>query len=128
MKPSILVDTNILIDHLRGRPAATDFLKSLIKDEIKLSCSVITRIELLAGMRFGEGKQINTLLKIFDELPVDNAIAEIAGKYMNEFMKSHALTTADAIIAATVKKYGSTLYTLNIKHFPMSDISVKSPY
>lgn len=128
MKPAFLIDTNILIDHLRGKPDATTFLKSLIKDEARLICSVITRIELLAGMRYGEGNQINALMQIFDEIPVDDATAEIAGKYMNEFMKSHGITTADAIIAATAKIHGSTLYTLNTKHFPMTDINVKSPY
>lgn len=128
MQSSALIDTNILIDHLRGRPSATDFLKSLIINETKLVCSVITHIELLAGMRSGEDKQIRSLLQIFDEAQVDIAIAELAGKYMNLFMKSHGLTAGDAILAATAKKMSTVLYTLNAKHFPMSDICVTIPY
>lgn len=128
MLPSALIDTNILIDHLRGKPSATDFLKSLIMDEIKLVCSVITRVELLAGMRSGEDKQIRGLLQLFEEVPVDVAAAELAGKYMNLYMKSHGLTAGDAILAATAKKTGAALYTLNAKHFPMADICVEVPY
>ncbi|MFY9271111.1 MAG: hypothetical protein WAO55_15315 [Candidatus Manganitrophaceae bacterium] len=37
---NIVVDTDILIDFLRGREAARDFLSSLI-DEATLYCSVI---------------------------------------------------------------------------------------
>ncbi|NJD03094.1 MAG: type II toxin-antitoxin system VapC family toxin [Ruminiclostridium sp.] len=128
MQTSALIDTNVLIDHLRGRPSATDFLKSLIIDETKLVCSVITRVELLAGMRPGEDKGIRSLLQILDEAPVDIAVAELAGKYMNLYMKSHGLTAGDAILAATAKKLDITLYTINVKHFPMADIRVEAPY
>lgn len=128
MKFSFLIDTNILIDHLRGKPTATYFLRSLIIDEAKLVCSIITRIELLAGMRSGEDNKIKSLLQMFEEAPVDHSTADIAGEYMLNYMKSHGLTTADAIIAATAKNLGCTLYTLNVKHFPMKDIKVKVPY
>ncbi len=128
MQSSALIDTNLLIDHLRGKSAATDFLKALILDECKLICSVITRIELLAGMRPNEDMQIRSLLQIFEEAPVDPAVAELAGKYMSLFMKSHSLTVGDAILAATARKLGITLYTLNLKHFPMTDIDIEAPY
>ena len=128
MQASALIDTNILIDHLCGKSSSTDFLKSLIIDETKLVCSVITHVELLAGICPNEDKQIRTLLQIFEEVPMDLAVAEFAGKYMNLFMKSHSLTAGDAILAATAKKLGITLHTLNGKHFPMTDIQVNVPY
>lgn len=128
MQTSALIDTNILIDHLRGKSSSTDFLKSLIMDETKLVCSVITNIELIAGMRIGEEKQIRALLQIFEEIPVDIAVSDIAGEYMNIFMKSHGITVGDAILAATAKRRGITLYTLNAKHFPMNDIKIEVPY
>ena len=123
-----VLDTNILIDHLRGKQSSTDFIKSLIADETKLLCSVITRIEILAGIRPGEENSINSLLKIFYEINVDTTIANLAGKYLNLYMKSHSLTPVDAIIAASAKKYNSIIYTLNVKHFPMEDIDVVIPY
>ena len=128
MQSSALIDTNILIDHLRGKSSSTDFLKSLIINETKLICSVITHIELMAGMRSSEEKQIRSLLQIFEEISVDVAVADLAGKYMNLFIKSHGLTAGDAILAATAKKMSITLYTLNAKHFPMADIKIEVPY
>lgn len=123
-----IIDTNILIDHLRGKQSSTDFLKALIANETTLLCSVITRIEILAGARPGEENSINSLLKIFDEVNVDTVIANLAGKYLNQYMKSHGLTPADAIIAASAKKCNATVYSLNIRHFPMTDIDVVVPY
>ncbi len=125
---NFLLDTNILIAHLRGKPTATYFLRSLIIDEAKPVCSIITRIELLAGMRSDEDDKIKSLLQMFEEAPVDHSIADIASEYMMNYMKSHGLTTADAIIAATAKKLGCTLCTLNVKRFPMEDIKIKAPY
>lgn len=126
--PFALIDTNILIDHLRGKQSSTEFLTTLIKNEKKLLCSVITRLELFSGIRPGEEDFINSLLRIFQETNVDSAIADIAGKYMNQYMKSHGLTPVDAILAATAKKMNIPLYTLNKKHFPMTDIIVEVPY
>lgn len=128
MQYSALIDTNLLIDHLCGKPMATDFLKSLIFNENKLFCSVITRIELLAGMRPSEDMQIRSLLQIFEEVPVDHTVAGLAGKYMNQYMKSHCLMVGDAILAATARKLNITIYTLNVKHFPMTDILIEVPY
>ena len=46
-----LIDTNILIDHLKGRPEARACLQECLQQKLKMACSVITRIELLSGMR-----------------------------------------------------------------------------
>ncbi|HEY8500283.1 MAG TPA: PIN domain-containing protein, partial [Clostridia bacterium] len=55
-------------------------------------------------------------------------IAEIAGRYLNKYRKSHGINMADAIIAATAKLTDSKLYTLNMKNYPMNDIEVIKPY
>jgi len=125
---SVLVDTNILIDHLRGKVAATEFLKDSVLQNNKLFCSVITRIELMSGMRPGETPAIKKLLESFEEVEVTIEIADIAGLYMNKYAKSHGMNAADAIIAASAKHVNAQLYTLNTKHFPMKDIKILNPY
>jgi len=127
MKP-VLIDTNILVDHLRGNAAAVSFLSGLIDKRQTAYCSTITRIELLAGMRTNEEKAIRSLLDVFEEIDAGRNIAEIAGHYMRKYAGSHSLNAADAIIAATAKHAGAILYTLNSKHFPMDDIDVLKPY
>jgi hypothetical protein len=46
-----LVDTTIAVDHLRGEPAATELLSSLIDAGVDLVTSELVRFELLAGVR-----------------------------------------------------------------------------
>ena len=47
---SVVVDTDILINFLRGRETARGFL-SLLVNEATLYCSVITVAEIFSGMR-----------------------------------------------------------------------------
>ena len=124
----VLIDTNILVDHLRGKPEATHFLISSITSQNKVLCSVITRIELMCGMKTSEESIINKLLQTFEEIEVTKKVAIVAGSYMNKYAKSYGINAADAIIAATAKYYNANLYTLNLKHFPMKDINVEAPY
>lgn len=128
MTESILIDTNIIIDHLRGKSAALEFLELNIKDGKKLLLSVIARVELMSGMRPDEEAKIESFLSIFEEVVINRDVAVIAGRYMNTYARSHGLNTADAIIAASAKFRSATLYTLNIKHFPLDDIRVLRPY
>jgi predicted nucleic acid-binding protein len=124
----ILIDTDVLVDHLRDKQDATNFLIETIKSGVGLSFSVITRIELFSGIRESEKKAIDSLLSSMQSIPVTDEIAEISGEYLRAFRKSHSLTIPDAIIAASAKYKKIALVTLNIKHFPMKDIEVIRPY
>lgn len=46
-----LIDTNILIDHLRGDRVSTEFLLQIEQGQARASVSVITEYELLAVPR-----------------------------------------------------------------------------
>ncbi|MCR4432245.1 MAG: type II toxin-antitoxin system VapC family toxin [Tepidanaerobacteraceae bacterium] len=122
-----LIDTNIFIDHLKGKKAAKETLKSL-SEAGEVYYSVVTRIELLACIREKETEDVENLLEIYKEKDVNREIGERAGRYMHEFFKSHALNIGDAIIAATADYLDAELITLNIKHFPMKDLKIKKPY
>jgi predicted nucleic acid-binding protein len=124
----ILFDTNILIDYLKGKQEAKLILKQCIDFKIQVSCSVITRIELLSGMRSGEERQLESFLSGFEKIDVTDKIAKFAGVFMNIYRKSHGINIADAIIAASAKSINAKLYTLNKKHYPMVDIEVIKPY
>lgn len=123
-----LFDTNILIDYLKGKPAATSLLKQSLQEGQILACSLISIVEILSGARPGEEQVLRDFLGAFDRIGLDDIIAEAAGRYMNLYRKSHGINTAYAIIAASALVRGATLYTLNEKHFPMNDIKVIKPY
>ncbi len=123
-----LFDTNVLIDHLKGKKEATDLLTKSAVNKGLLVCSVISVIELKTGMRQDEEQQLARFMMAFDKKEVTVGIADIAGTYMNLYGKSHGINMADAIIAATARSSGAKLYTLNRKHYPMTDIDIVKPY
>ena len=123
-----IFDTNILIDHLKGRQEASSILLSCIKSDVVPACSAITVIELLCGMRPHEKEQLDYFLSGFEKVTVDNTLAELAGLYFNRYRKSYGINIADAIVAASAKILNAKLYTLNMKHFPMDDIEIVRPY
>jgi len=120
-----LIDTTILVAHLRGREDARRYLKSI---EGAKSVSVVSRAELFAGVSDEEDQQeVETLLSVFRAYEVTALIAERGGFFKRDYQPSHGTGIADALIAATADVRNERLVTLNEKHFPMlEDIIV--PY
>jgi predicted nucleic acid-binding protein len=128
MPKSLLIDSDILIDHLRKEKKALDFLDVEIEKGGLLFLSVISRAEIYAGIRKGEDEIVSSLFEIITPVNVDAAIADKAGEYLRRFSKSHALNIGDAVIAATASEMELSLVTRNVKHYPMKDIAVLKPY
>lgn len=128
MQKSLIIDSDILIDHLRKDKNALAYLTAEIEKESLLFVSVISRSEIFAGIRTGEEDTVNSLLVLLTPVNVDMAIADKAGEYMRKFNKSHTVNIGDALIAATAKEMQLTLVTRNFKHYPMKDIELLKPY
>lgn len=117
---TILVDTSILIDHLRGHDAARLALWSAAESGERLVASVVTKVEILAGMRTAEEHATRDLFAALDWIAVDEDIAEGAGRLANRYLPSHpGVDPVDYIIAATTGHLGARLWTRNLRHFPM---------
>lgn len=123
-----LIDTDILIDHFHGHQAALDFITQQLVAGETLAISVVTVTEFSGGMRPGEEAPTERLLALFTILNIDEAVARQAGQYLREYRRNHRLELGDALIAATAHHAGAELITRNVKHYPMSDISVLAPY
>ncbi|MCK4761585.1 MAG: type II toxin-antitoxin system VapC family toxin [Candidatus Aminicenantes bacterium] len=120
-----LVDTDVLVDFLRGEEKAVDFVK---RDSKKILISAITAAELYAAVREnGERRELDEFVEIFAVLPVTPGIAVKGGLFKRDFFKSFRIGLADAIIAATAEIHEADLKTLNSKHFPMFK-GLKPPY
>lgn len=117
---TVLVDTDILINFLRGREKVRQFLFSLL-DDAAISCSAITVAEIFAGMRASEVQKTRDLMDNLDVIPVTREIAEQAGRYKGS-IKSHSLELDDCIIAASAFVGKAVLATGNGRHYPMEDI------
>lgn len=120
-----LVDSDILIDALRGHAGARDFLR---KHMGVLAISVLSVAELHAGARNKkEEKQLAGFLSLFSCHPVGIEIAHLGGHYRQRYGKSHGTGLVDAMIAATTQLLDIPLVTRNKKHYPMLD-TVYTPY
>lgn len=112
-----LIDTDVLIDYLRGYPEARS-LFDLLPDDCALS--TVTVAELHAGVREGVERQaLVALLDTFELIGLSAAIAIQGGILRRDWGKSHGPGLNDALIAATALASGRVLLTLNAKHFPM---------
>ena len=121
----LLLDTNVIIDHLRGQVDAMAFIRGLHAPPLT---SVVVVAELYAGVRDGtERTRLEEFLSGLEIVPRSRAAAIEGGLYRRAFAKNHNVGLDDALIAATAEIECATLVTLNRKHFPMlADIVV--PY
>ena len=117
MEGKLVLDTDVVIDYLRGQPEAVLFFKNN-SDRSILSAIVVA--ELYAGVRGdSEEQMLDRLLSIHPIIPVTAEIAKAGGLLRRKFGKSHGVDVADAILAATAQAENAELATLNVKHYPM---------
>ncbi len=117
---NILIDTDILINFLRGREKSKEFLSSVI-DDAAVYCSAITIAEIFAGMKEHEREKTEELVDSLNIIDVNREIAEKAGSYKNS-IKRQSMELDDCIVAATAFTKQAVLATGNGKHYPMMDI------
>jgi len=116
----LLLDTNILIDVLRGEAIALAWLEQQEHPAI----SVISWIEVLVGCRGGESDRVRAWLDTFPRLPIDDAIALESVR----LRQRHGLKIPDAIILATARCADLSLATRNSRDFPLTLGGVLHPY
>ncbi|MCB0860013.1 MAG: type II toxin-antitoxin system VapC family toxin [Solirubrobacterales bacterium] len=123
-----LLDTSVVVDHLRGRTEAVRLLTGLAEDRVPLLASEVTRFELAAGVRDEEEDKLERFFGAVEWIPVGEAVSRLAGDLARKFRQSHGgIDTADYLIAATTLLAGADLLTINVRHFPMIRDLV-SPY
>lgn len=113
----ILVDTDILVDVLRGRPDTAETLDRVALND-KLATSIVTKMELIAGCRNkDELRYVGRLLEHFEIVLINEDVSEAAARLLEEYRLSQGLLIPDALIAATALCRGTALLTRNRKHF-----------
>ena len=120
-----LIDTDILIEHLRGKINISSIVGNFSNNIYYIS--VISIAEIYSFLFTQEYQAVDELIRIMTVINIDSLVSKTAGKYRMLYYKSHNLTIPDALIAATAKINGLALITRNIRHFPMDDIIKISP-
>ena len=115
-----LFDTNILIDFLRGLPAARDEL-SLYPDK---AISIITWMEVMAGAPASAALATRAFLDGFTLIALDTKVAERAVTLRQDYR----LKLPGAIIWASAQVQAMLLVTRDARGFPTGDPGVRMPY
>ena len=124
----ILVDSDVLIAHLRGRAEATDWLLRARRDQGRLQASAVSVAVVGGGIRSGERRVVSRLLSTLQVWPVDEPVAWAAAELTRTYRRSHSgIGLGDYLIAATALVGGFELATLNVRHFPMF-AGLRSPF
>jgi len=76
----VLLDTSVLVDHLRGDPRAVRLLDEWVRAERQLWSVTVVRTEVQAGMRKGEERATTALLDALRWQDVTVEIADRAGE------------------------------------------------
>ena len=122
----ILIDSDVLIDVLRGQKDVAEALAGVLREH-RVGCSVVTVAELFGGMRPAEERATRVLISQVRLFPVSSKVAELAGRFLNEFGRSHGVDIADALIGATSVIEESRLWTWNRRHYPAPRIRFWKP-
>lgn len=124
-----LLDSDVLIEYLRGRPQTISYLESLAESSsAPLRISVISVAELFAGVKGDrELSDLEVFLNAFEVVPLTPDMGREGGLLRLVYRPGQGLSLADALIAATAQAIGAILVTFNRRHYPMLE-RVEVPY
>ena len=123
--PRLLLDSTVLIDALRGRPAAAR-LAGLRRLGVEPWVCAISVEEIWRGLRSGEESIAQRLFQGLRLAPLGVAEGRRAGTWRREFAeRGVTLHQADCLIAASATGVGAAIATANIDDFPMTGVAVE---
>ncbi len=113
----LILDTGVLISHLRNIPGVKQLLLRLAQRFI-LSISAVTVVEIWQGAKPDEVESTKKFLQGFKLISLNGELAEKSGKLLAELKyKGFTIDFADAVIASTARQLESPVLTTNSKHF-----------
>lgn len=117
-----LLDSDVIIWHLRGRKEVTEMLRELQRSGVP-ACSALSILEVQLGVKEGEEQKTDRFLGSLKVLDVNREIATNTAKLIREYRaKGTTLDLPDAIIASTCMIHDLILVTYNTKHYPIAEL------
>lgn len=123
----VLLDTDVLIEVLRGRRRVAKAILELEAAGTRTYACAVSWAEVHAGLRPGEEALTHAFLGQRAEVVIDVDTGRRAGEYLARYGKSHGLEIADALVAAAATTSGLTLWTLSRRDYPMPDLRFYAP-
>jgi predicted nucleic acid-binding protein len=120
----VVLDSTVLIDYLRGRPAVSK-VEALLAAGDDPATTAINVEEIVRGLRPAELPAAEALFTGLVLLPITADVAKMAGSWRRKFAgRGVTLAQADCLIAAATAAESGRLATGNPKHFPMAELTV----
>ena len=118
-----LLDTDTVIDFLKGYASTIEFINGLFwQGDTLCTCDVVIA-EAFAGLHPHQREQGEPLLDSLRFLPISLGAARQAGLWRSEFARrGWQLSTTDCLIAAIAVEHRTRLITANIRHYPMDEV------
>src|SRR5699024_6967546 len=111
-----------------GHESATVLIEDLLRSDVPVVASELTRFELLAGVRPDEHTDLEAFFLVVDWVPVTEEVVRRAGSYARRHREAHSgIGSVDYLIAGTATVLRAELLTVNVRHFPMFD-GLQAPY
>ena len=121
----VLLDTTVLIDYLRGKPAVERVDALLARGDMPCTSPVNVE-EIVRGLHSSEAAAAERLFDGLRIVPIGRAEGHQAGEWRRRFAAQGAtLSQADCLIAAAAQSVAALLATGNPRHFPMREIEVQ---
>lgn len=115
---TVLVDTDIAIDFLRGAEYARNLMLKLW-DTDAAYLSILSAYELYAGMKEDEVVDTENFINACNIEPVTSTITKKAGEaYRLHRKRGITLTSIDCLVYATASVRGHRIATRNKDHYP----------
>ncbi|HSU34155.1 MAG TPA: PIN domain-containing protein [Propionibacteriaceae bacterium] len=119
-----VLDSTVLIDYLRGRPAVARIASLRDLGDVPATTALNVE-EIVRGLKPTEAAAAGMLFSGLVVLPIERASAWQAGVWRREFAsRGTTLSQADCLIAATAAAHGASLATGNPEDFPMPELDV----
>ncbi len=116
--PRVLIDTSVIIEHLRKQDRRKSALYRIAGD-YELCTSTIVEFELYIGAIDSQKfRDVREILERYEILPFTSDVAQVAARtYLDLKAANQLIEMRDLFIAATALAYGLPLMTLNAGHF-----------
>lgn len=122
---ALLLDTTVLIDVLRGRPAA-ERLRALRSTEQAPWTCAINVDEVMRGAHEHEDPLVTRFLTGLQLAPLGRIEGERAGRWRRDYARNGVtLHQADCLIAAAALSVDARLATGNPRRFPMPEVEIE---
>jgi tRNA(fMet)-specific endonuclease VapC len=124
----LVLDTDVLIEILRGSGRAGEWLTSIAS--LVIGIPVIAWMEILVGARDKQEQRVFTeQLDQYTILHLESGDSERAQQWFEQFHLSHGVGILDCLIAAIACRLDKPFYTFNLKHFQViPGLEAKAPY